>query len=97
MGFRMENNSMLRRNGYVTSRNLSSRLVPVETLKPLGRESRKHPASQIRKLGESIERLESHPVRARRFLRAFREGRGEPILNPVTKPPGVSSCPKFPR
>ena len=32
MGFRMENNSMLRRNGYVTSRNLSPRLVPVETL-----------------------------------------------------------------
>ena len=48
---------MLRRNGYVTSRNLSSRLVPVETLKPLGRESRKHPASQIRKLGESIEQF----------------------------------------
>src|SRR6516164_2246911 len=57
MGFRMENNSMLRRNGFVTSRNLSSRLVPVETLKPLGRESRKHPASQIRKLGESIEQF----------------------------------------
>jgi hypothetical protein len=57
MGFQMEDNSVLRRNGYVTSRNLSSRLVPVETLKPLGRESRKHPASQIRKLAESIEQF----------------------------------------
>jgi DNA modification methylase len=53
----MENNSLLRRNGCVVSRNLSSRLVPVGTLKPLGRESRKHPASQIRKLAESIEQF----------------------------------------
>src|SRR6516164_1478898 len=57
MGFRMENNSMLRRNGYVTSRNLSPRLVPVESLRPLGRETRKHPASQVRKLAESLEQF----------------------------------------
>jgi hypothetical protein len=53
----MENNSVLRRNGYVVSRNLSPHLVSVETLKPLGRDSRKHPASQIRKLAESIEQF----------------------------------------
>ena len=46
-----------RRNGYVVSRNLSSQLVPVAPLKPLGRETRKHPASQIRKLGESLEQF----------------------------------------
>jgi len=53
----MEQRPVLRRNGYVVSRSLSSHLVPVETLKPLGRESRKHPASQIRKLAESIEQF----------------------------------------
>jgi hypothetical protein len=46
----MDENAVLRRNGYVVSRNLSSRLVPLEILKPLGRETRKHPASQLRKL-----------------------------------------------
>jgi DNA modification methylase len=53
----MENTSVLRGNGYVVSRNLSPQLVLVETLKPLGRDSRKHPASQIRKLAESIEQF----------------------------------------
>jgi DNA modification methylase len=53
----MESNSVLRRNGYVVSRNLSAHLVPVETLKPLGRGSRKHPPSQIRKLAESLEQF----------------------------------------
>jgi hypothetical protein len=48
---------LLRRNGYAVSRNLSAHLVPVESLKPLGRESRKHPASQIRKLAGSIEQF----------------------------------------
>ena len=45
-GALMENNSVLRRNGYVISRNLSPDLVPVETLKMLGRETRKHPSSR---------------------------------------------------
>ena len=53
----MDENAVLRRNGYVVSRNLSSRLVPLEILKPLGRETRKHPASQLRKLAESLEQF----------------------------------------
>jgi hypothetical protein len=53
----MDENAVLRRNGYVVSRNLSSRLVPLEILKPLGRETRKHPASQLRKLADSLEQF----------------------------------------
>lgn len=40
-------------NGYPLSRNLSPRLVTVDALVPLGRETRKHPARQIRKLEEA--------------------------------------------
>ena len=45
-----------RGNGYVLSRDLSPRLVPVANCKPLGRESRKHPPQQVRKLAASLDR-----------------------------------------
>jgi DNA modification methylase len=44
-------------NGFAVSRNLNPNLVGVETLKPLGRETRRHPPSQIRKLQASIEQF----------------------------------------
>jgi len=44
-------------NGYAVARNLDPRLVPVSTLKPLGRETRKHPPTQVRKLAESLDRF----------------------------------------
>jgi DNA modification methylase len=44
-------------NGYAVARNLDSKLVPVSTLKPLGRETRKHPPAQVRKLAESLDRF----------------------------------------
>ena len=53
----MEQHPLLCQSGYAVSRNLSAHLVPVEILKPLGRESRKHPAFQIRKLAESIQQF----------------------------------------
>jgi DNA modification methylase len=46
-----------RGNGFSVSRDLNPVLVPVESLKPLGRETRKHSASQIRKLAESLEQF----------------------------------------
>src|SRR5580693_2436895 len=46
-----------RGNGFAVSRNLNPNLVGVETLKPLGRETRKHPPAQIRKLQASIEQF----------------------------------------
>src|SRR5437764_13036074 len=39
-----------RGNGYALSRDLNPRLVPVASCKPLGRETRKHPPGQVRKL-----------------------------------------------
>jgi DNA modification methylase len=47
--------SILRGNGFAVSRDLNPNLVPVESLKPLGRETRQHPSSQIRKLQASIQ------------------------------------------
>ena len=44
-------------NGYAVARNLDSKLVPVSTLKPLGRETRKHPPAQVRMLAESLDRF----------------------------------------
>ena len=44
-----------RGNGFAVSRDLNPVLVPVESLKPLGRETRKHPPSQIQKLQASIQ------------------------------------------
>jgi ParB-like chromosome segregation protein Spo0J len=46
-----------RRNGYAVSRDLNPQLVEVAGLKPLGREARKHPPGQIRKLAASLERF----------------------------------------
>src|SRR5258706_12834604 len=53
----MNRQPMLHRNGFAVSRNLDPKLVLVESLKPLGRETRKHPPSQIRKLQASIEQF----------------------------------------
>ena len=44
-------------NGYAISRDLTSRLVEVAGLKPLGRATRRHPAGQIRKLVASLDRF----------------------------------------
>ncbi|MGA8002270.1 MAG: hypothetical protein WCA05_11505, partial [Pseudolabrys sp.] len=44
-------------NGYVLSRDLTPHLVPVASCKPLGRESRKHPPQQVRKLAASLDRF----------------------------------------
>jgi DNA modification methylase len=44
-------------NGYAVARNLDPKLVPVSTLKPLGRETHKHPPAQIRKLTGSLDRF----------------------------------------
>src|SRR6516165_5800532 len=46
-----------RGNGFAVSRDLNPVLIPVESLMPLGRETRKHPASQVRKLAESLEQF----------------------------------------
>jgi DNA modification methylase len=46
-----------RGNGYLVSRDLSPRLVPVAGCKPLGRETRKHPPHQVRKLAASLNRF----------------------------------------
>jgi len=53
----MNRQPMLGGNGFAVSRNLNPNLVRVESLKPLGRETRKHPPSQIRKLQASIEQF----------------------------------------
>jgi DNA modification methylase len=44
-------------NGFAVSRDLNPKLVSVDALKPLGRQTRKHPPAQIRKLGESLEQF----------------------------------------
>jgi ParB-like chromosome segregation protein Spo0J len=41
-------------NGYIVSRDLSPRFVSVAGLRPLGRETRKHPPEQVRKLAKSL-------------------------------------------
>ncbi len=46
-----------RGNGYALSRDLTPRLVPVADCKPLGRETRKHPPQQVRKLAASLDRF----------------------------------------
>jgi hypothetical protein len=53
----METQPMLGGNGFAVSRNLNPNLARIETLKPLGRETRKHPPAQIRKLQASIEQF----------------------------------------
>jgi DNA modification methylase len=44
-------------NGFAVSRDLNPKLVDVNALKPLGRQTRKHPSAQVRKLGESLEQF----------------------------------------
>jgi DNA modification methylase len=44
-------------NGFAISRDLNPKLVDVNALKPLGRQTRKHPSAQVRKLGESLEQF----------------------------------------
>jgi hypothetical protein len=46
-----------RGNGYAVSRDLTPRLIPVAGCKPLGRETRKHPPAQLRKLAASLDRF----------------------------------------
>ena len=46
-----------RGNGYALSRNLTPQLVPIADCKPLGRETRKHPPQQVRKLAASLDRF----------------------------------------
>jgi len=48
---------VLRGNGYAASRDLHPRLVDVDRLRPLGRETRKHPPQHIRKLKASLEQF----------------------------------------
>ena len=44
-------------NGYAVARNLNPKLLAVTSLNPLGRETRKHPPAQVRKLTESLDRF----------------------------------------
>jgi hypothetical protein len=53
----MTRRPVLRGNGFAVSRDLNPVLVAIESLKPLGRESRKHLPSQIRKLQASIDQF----------------------------------------
>ena len=53
----MESQPVLRGNGFAVSRGLNPSLVSIDALRPLGRETRKHPPGQIRKLQASIEQF----------------------------------------
>ena len=44
-------------NGFAVSSDLNPKLVSIDALKPLGRQTRKHPPAKIRKLGESLEQF----------------------------------------
>jgi DNA modification methylase len=44
-------------NGHAISRDLSSRLIPIASCKPLGRDTRKHPPAQVHKLAASLDRF----------------------------------------
>ena len=44
-------------NGFALSRDLNPRLVRAAALKPIGRQTRKHPPAQVRKLQSSIEQF----------------------------------------
>jgi DNA modification methylase len=44
-----------RKNGYAVSRDLNPTLVRTDTLKPLGRETRRHPRRQLEKLAASLD------------------------------------------
>jgi DNA modification methylase len=53
----MNEHPMPRGNGYPIWRDLNPTLVCLEGLRPLGRETRKHPPGQIQKLATSLERF----------------------------------------
>ena len=53
----MDNSPLAEANGYAVSRDLNPRLTDVALLKPLSRQTRKHPPTQIRKLQSSIEQF----------------------------------------
>ena len=53
----MTQSSLQRGNGYAVARNLNPALVATASLRPLGRETRKHSPAQIRKLQASIEQF----------------------------------------
>ena len=44
-------------NGFAISRDLNPKLIDLNALKPLGRQTRKHPPGQIRKLGDSLKQF----------------------------------------
>src|SRR5947199_2109330 len=53
----MDQSFRLRGNGYAVSRDLHPEFVPIASCKPLGRETRKHPPQQVRKLAASLDRF----------------------------------------
>ena len=53
----MERRRHRRGNGYALSRDLAPRLVPLAACKSLGRDTRKHPPQQVRKLAASLSRF----------------------------------------
>jgi DNA modification methylase len=53
----MATNAAAGGNGFAVSRDLNPKLVDIRALKPLGREARKHPPGQIRKLKASLEQF----------------------------------------
>jgi hypothetical protein len=53
----VEKLSLLPANGYAVSRDLNPKLVPVASCTPLGRETRKHPPGQMRKLADSLDQF----------------------------------------
>ena len=53
----MNRKAYRRGNGYPLSRDLAPQLVPVADCRPLGRETRKHPLHQVRKLAASLDRF----------------------------------------
>src|SRR5215470_1057431 len=53
----MNRQPLLGGNGFAVSRNLNPNLVRVDSLKPLGRATRKHPLAQIRKVQASLEQF----------------------------------------
>ena len=51
------NRQNIRSNNFALARDLHPRLVDIESLKPLGAETRKHPPAQVRKLESSIQQF----------------------------------------
>src|SRR5947199_478517 len=53
----MDQSFRLRGNGYAVSRDLLPEFVAIASWKPRGRETRKHPPQQVRKLAASLDRF----------------------------------------